>query len=132
MISLLSTPCQVHARDAEVGVPELTLDGDERNAFVCHLDGVSVSESVRRESASHTRCRGGMVQLLGRGRRLPSAVQPLVRGSRTAPRRSGTRGDLEPGVELLPPPTVHSDLAALATLPAADEHRAAGAVQVAL
>jgi hypothetical protein len=40
--------------------------------------------------------------------------------------------DLQPGVELLPRPTVHPNLAALAALPAADQHGAAASVQIAL
>jgi hypothetical protein len=40
---------QVHAGDAKVGV--LALDDDQRNAFVRHLDGMGVSELVRREAA---------------------------------------------------------------------------------
>jgi hypothetical protein len=44
-------------------VPELTLDNDERNAFVCHLDGVSVSELVRREAAANASLERDLVQL---------------------------------------------------------------------
>ncbi|MDQ6840899.1 MAG: hypothetical protein M3025_00540 [Actinomycetota bacterium] len=40
--------------------------------------------------------------------------------------------DLEPGVELLPGPAVHPDLASLAAFPAPNEHGGAAAVQVAL
>jgi hypothetical protein len=37
---------EVDARDAEVGVPKLALDDDERNSFVGHLDRVGVPELV--------------------------------------------------------------------------------------
>jgi hypothetical protein len=40
--------------------------------------------------------------------------------------------DLEPWVELLPRPSVHSDFSPLASLPAPDENCAAGSVEVAL
>jgi len=40
---------EVGAGDAEVGVTELPLDHDERDAFMRHLDGVSVAKLVRRE-----------------------------------------------------------------------------------
>src|SRR5947209_3414826 len=40
--------------------------------------------------------------------------------------------DLEPWVELIPRPSVHPDLASLATLPAPDEHGPAATVKVAL
>jgi hypothetical protein len=45
---------EVNARDAEVGVPELPLDDDERDAFVGHLDRVCVPQLMRRESATNT------------------------------------------------------------------------------
>ena len=40
---------------------ELSLDHDERDAFVSHLDRMSMAEPVRRESAPDTGGRGGMV-----------------------------------------------------------------------
>jgi hypothetical protein len=40
---------QVDARDGEVGVSELSLDHDERDALVRHLDCVRVPQLVRRE-----------------------------------------------------------------------------------
>jgi len=40
--------------------------------------------------------------------------------------------DLQPRIELLPRPPVHSDLAALAALPTPDGHGAARSVQIAL
>jgi hypothetical protein len=49
---------QVDAGDAEVGVPELTLNHDERNAFVGHLDRMGVPKLVWREAASDTRSGG--------------------------------------------------------------------------
>ena len=86
-------------------MPELTLDNDERNAFVCHLDGVSVSELVRRESASHTRRRRGMVQLLARGRCLPAPARgrSVDHAQHRADRELAA--DLEPRIELLLIPT---------------------------
>jgi hypothetical protein len=49
---------QVDAGDAEVGVPELTRNHDERNAFVGHLDRMGVPKLVWREAASDTRSGG--------------------------------------------------------------------------
>jgi hypothetical protein len=46
---------QVNRRDPEAGVPELALDDDQRDALMSHLDGVSVSELVRREAAPDAR-----------------------------------------------------------------------------
>ena len=51
---------EVDAGDAQVRVPELALDDDERDSFVRHLDGVGVPELVRRESSADT-CRRGRV-----------------------------------------------------------------------
>ena len=51
MISWLSIPSQVHGRNAEIGVTELTLDDVERNAFARHSNGVRVAELMRREAA---------------------------------------------------------------------------------
>ena len=66
---------EVDAGDAEVAVSELALDDDQRHAFARHLDGVGVTELVRREPAPHA-CRGGGAPQLGacrRGRPVPSA-----------------------------------------------------------
>ena len=41
---------EVDRGDAEVGVSELALDDDQRDAFAGHLDGVRVAELVRREA----------------------------------------------------------------------------------
>jgi hypothetical protein len=111
---------------------ELALDHDEWNAFVRHLDRVSVSQLMRREPSSHSRRVGRVVQLLARGRRLPPATggRSVDNAQHRADRELAT--DLAPRLELLPRPTVHSDFAALAALPAADKHRAAGSVEVAL
>jgi hypothetical protein len=37
---------QIDAGDPKIGVPKLTLDHDERNAFVRHLDRMSVTQLV--------------------------------------------------------------------------------------
>ncbi|HYB31476.1 MAG TPA: hypothetical protein VEF89_33120 [Solirubrobacteraceae bacterium] len=111
---------------------ELTLDDYQRNAFVRHLDRVSMPQLVRREPPSHPRRDGGMLQLLARRRRFPPAS-----GGRSvdhAQHRTDWEpaAGLQPWVKLSPGPAVHADLAALAALPAPDKHRAAGSVQIAL
>jgi hypothetical protein len=125
-------PLQVDAGDPKVGVPKLTLNHNQRNSLVRHLDRMSMPELVRREPPSHTRSGGGMVQLLTRRGGLPPAS-----GGRSvddAQHRADWElaADLEPGIELLPRPTVHSDLPALAALPAPDQDGAARPVEVAL
>ena len=52
---------EVDARDAEVGVSELALDDNERDALVCHLDRVSVPELMGREATSHPGPSGGVM-----------------------------------------------------------------------
>ena len=59
---------EVNACDAEVGMPELALDHDQRDALVRHLDRVGVPQLVRREGPSDARGASRMVQLLARGR----------------------------------------------------------------
>ena len=46
-------PLQVNGRDAEVGVPELTLDDDQWNALMRHLDRVRVAELMGCEPTAH-------------------------------------------------------------------------------
>jgi hypothetical protein len=55
---------EVNARDAEVGVSELSLDDHEWNALVCHLDRMSVSQLVRGEPSPNPGRRSGVMQLL--------------------------------------------------------------------
>ena len=111
---------------------ELRLDHDERNAFVRHLDRVSVSQLTWRKAPSHACGRGRMMQLFARGRRFPpssgrrSVDHAQQRADRSLP------ADLEPRVELVPCPAVHPDLSALAALSTPDQNGAAGAVEVAL
>ncbi len=57
---------EVDAGDAQVGMAELALDDDRRDAFVRHLDGVSVAELMRCEPSPDAGFGGGMMQLLAR------------------------------------------------------------------
>ena len=52
---------KINAGDAEVGVPQLTLDHDQRNSFVRHLDSVSMAELVRRKATSNAGACGRVV-----------------------------------------------------------------------
>ena len=65
---------QVNARDAEVRVLELALDDHEPDAFVRHLNGVSVSELMGRESSADASDRGCVVQLFAGGGGLPATA----------------------------------------------------------
>jgi hypothetical protein len=67
-------------------------------------------------------CRGGLPPASG-GRSVDDAQHRTDRELAT---------DLQPRIELLPRPTIHSDLTALAALPTPDEYGAARSVQIAL
>ncbi len=58
---------QVDRGDTEVRVPELTLDDDQGDALVGHLDCMSVAELMRGEPASDTCERCGSSELLAGG-----------------------------------------------------------------
>jgi hypothetical protein len=47
----------------EVGVPQLALDGDQRDAFPSDLNGVGVTKPVRREPSPHARSGDGVAQV---------------------------------------------------------------------
>src|SRR5947209_20318078 len=72
------------------------------------------------------------MQLLARRRGLPPPAggRPVDHAQERSDRELAA--DLEPRVELLPCPAIHPNLAPLATFPSPNEHRAAGAVEVAL
>jgi hypothetical protein len=60
---------QVDRRDAEVGVPELALYDEQRNALASHFDGVRVAQLVRREASPDAGECCGVAQLLSGGGR---------------------------------------------------------------
>src|SRR5215212_6463367 len=108
---------EVDGGDAEVGVAELALDDDQRDALAGHLDGVGVAELVRREASPHAGLAGDSAQLGCGLRRRPG---PPARGAvdDTKQRPDGQLdARVEPWFELLPGPVVHADLAAAAALP---------------
>jgi hypothetical protein len=49
-------PAEIDRCNREVGVPELALDDQQRDALARHLDGMSVAELVRREPPSLLGC----------------------------------------------------------------------------
>ncbi len=52
---------EVDAGDAEMGMPQLALDNDERDAFVRHLDCVCMPQLMWCESSSDASCGGRVV-----------------------------------------------------------------------
>jgi hypothetical protein len=113
-------------------VPELALDHHERHAFVGHLDRVCVSQLVGRKPASDARCGGRVMQLLARSSRLPAPADGRTVDYTQERSDREPAADLEPWIELLPGPAVHSDLSPLAAFPVPNEHGAAAAVEIAL
>jgi hypothetical protein len=57
----------------KVGTPKLSLDHDERDVLVRHLDGVRVPELMWCEPTPDAGFGGRMMQLFARSRRLPTA-----------------------------------------------------------
>src|SRR5687768_5917560 len=109
---------EVDRGDAEVGVPELALDDDQRHALARHLDGVGVAELVRCEASPHFGLAGDASQRRagGGGRPWPSARGAVDDAEQWSTRELDVRP--EPRRELLPGPVVHADLAAPAALAA--------------
>jgi hypothetical protein len=118
--------------DAEVGVPELALDNDQRHALASQLDGMRVAELVRRKAPTHAGLAGDAAQLGAGGAGGPRPT--ACRTGDDAEQRSDRQLDpgLEPWFELLPSPVVHPDLAATATLAAPHQQRSAARIEVGL
>jgi hypothetical protein len=64
---------EIDGRDAEVAVPELALDDDQRYAFAGHLDRVSMSKLVGREASANAGGRRGAPELRACTRGAPVA-----------------------------------------------------------
>ena len=79
-----------------MGMPELSLDNDQRHALVGHLDRVRMPELMGREPAPDSRCYGGPAQLAARRCRLPVAPGGW------AVDHAEQRADRELDAELLP------------------------------
>ena len=112
--------------------PSWRWDDDQRDAFASHLDSVGVAELVWREAPAYAGRGSGAPQLRTGGRGRPGSA--ACRAVDDAEQRAD--GELEaalkPGLEFLPPPVVHADLASASALAAADEQRAASLVEIGL
>lgn len=86
---------------------------------------------VGRKAAPNS-CGGGPTQLPARGRLLP--VAPGDRAVDHAQQRVDREPDAQllPGIDVLPGPAVHADLATLVALAMADDHRSRASVEVGL
>ena len=60
-------PLEINRCDPEMGMSELPLDDDQRDAFVRHLNRVGVSELVWCEPTPDPGCGGGAGELSARG-----------------------------------------------------------------
>jgi hypothetical protein len=110
----------------------LALDDDQRHAFVGHLDGVGVTQLVRREPAPHS-CGGSDASQLSPcrgGRPVASACGAVDDAQHWTNRELAP--DVKPGLELFLSPSVHADLPTAPTLAAPDQQRAAALVEIAL
>jgi hypothetical protein len=82
---------QVDRRDAEVGVAELALDDDQRDAFARQLDGMGVPQLVGREAPPDPGVDGGRAEGRSRGSARPGPrIGPLIVES-SGPTGSGSR-----------------------------------------
>jgi hypothetical protein len=94
------------------------------------LDGVRVAHLVRREAAAYAGLDGEAAKLRADGARGPwSSLGRPVDDAEQPPDRQCLAA-LEPGVQLVPAPVVHADLAALAAFAVPDEDRAGAFVEV--
>ena len=91
--------------DREIGLPELSLDHDQRDPLAGHLDRVRMPELVRREPAADTGRHGGVMELTADpgGRARASACWT----AQDAEQRAGRQccAQLEPRLEVLLIPT---------------------------
>jgi hypothetical protein len=112
---------QVDRGDAEVAVAELALDHDQRHTFTRHFDGVGVPELVWREAPADTGCESRPAKLCsGRCARPRSTACGPVDDAEERP-DGKLDSQLEPRLQLLPAPCVHSDFTAVSALAATDE-----------
>jgi hypothetical protein len=110
----------------------LALDDDQRDALVSHLDGVSVSELVRRESATDAGEDCGAVELPASGGLLPVPSGGCAVDHAEQPSGAEAGAELKPWLELSPTPAIHADLATAAALSAPDKNGSAGPVKIGL
>src|SRR5581483_9101124 len=125
-------PSQVAGGDGEVGMPELSLDYEQRDTLARHLHRVRVTELVRREPATDPGYRGGVMQLSADPGR--SAWPPACRATQHTEEPADRQfpAELQPGIEVRPRPAVHPDLTPLVALPVTDDQGATAGVEVCL
>src|SRR3954463_12800013 len=123
---------EVDRGDAEVAVAQLALDDDERHALVGHLDGVGVAQLVRRETPANACGRRRAAQLGPRRVRRPwsSSGRAVDDAEQRADRE--LEAHIDPTLQVLPGPLVHTDLAPAPALAAAHEQGSATVVEVRL
>ena len=104
---------------------QLTLNDDQRNALVRHLDRARVTWLVRREPSAHPGSGSGPSQLLARRGLLPmpASRRTVDDAEKRADRHASS--NLEPSLKLMPGPPVHADLATATALAFPDQHRSA-------
>ena len=115
-------PLQIDRGDPEMCMPELALDNDQRYTLVSQLDRMRMAKLMWREATPDPRCGGSPAPVGGARTPAPSRVRRSGRGSRRTASRPATGRAAVPGLELLPRPAVHPDLATPVAFAVADKH----------
>ena len=113
-------------------MPGLPLYNEQWDTLAGHLDGVSVSQLVRRYPSANAGSisRGVQLDTDPRGRTRPTAGRASEHAEQRSDRERGT--EHQPRVQLLPGPPVHPDFATLVALPVRYQHGASFWVEIAL
>ena len=111
---------------------ELSLDHVELHAFTGHLDSVGAAKLMRREPTTNAGPKPELPERRASGGCRPWAPLSWARDHAQQRPESQLATNLEPRIDLLPSPRVHTYLAALPTLATADEDAAATPLEVGL
>jgi hypothetical protein len=111
-------------------VTELALNHDQWHPFTRQLDRVRVPELMRRGPATHTRCGGGPAQVRASGGARPHSAAGRTIDDAEQRTDGQLESPLQPRLQFLLSPRVHTHLAAASAFAATDEQRAAAVVEI--
>jgi hypothetical protein len=111
---------------------QLSLYDYQRDSFAGHFDRAGMPELMRRKPATNPGGLSSAPQLASHSSRgaWPAAGRAPQYAEQCADGQG--RAELEPGIEMLPRPAVHPNLAPPAALPGANQDRAALPVEIGL